>query len=184
MRYLVGTDEAGYGPNLGPLVIGGTVSAHCTELDGETLYAQLPGIHAPEEQVESPQEVLRIGDSKALYRPADGLANLERGVFAALHAVTADVPVTWRQLLLSFDPDCRAVLDSVPWYRDFDCPVPVAADPAALESATSLLAGALASSGIQLVSIGATLVFPQAFNARSPGSATAKGQHCHCGRWN
>ena len=41
MRYLIGTDEAGYAPNLGPLVISATVWEIDDGLDGATLYKHL-----------------------------------------------------------------------------------------------------------------------------------------------
>ena len=50
MPYLIGIDEAGYGLNLGPLVVAAT--RWCVESDGEDLYAALTGqirfIRAPQ----------------------------------------------------------------------------------------------------------------------------------------
>ena len=44
MTYLIGTDEAGYGPNLGPLVISATVWRVPDGVRAEGLYKRLPGI--------------------------------------------------------------------------------------------------------------------------------------------
>jgi hypothetical protein len=43
MRYLIGTDEAGYGPNLGPLVISATVWRVPDGVRAEDLYGRLQG---------------------------------------------------------------------------------------------------------------------------------------------
>ena len=44
MTYLIGTDEAGYGPNLGPLVISATVWQVPEGVRSEDLYQQLQGV--------------------------------------------------------------------------------------------------------------------------------------------
>ena len=41
MGYLIGTDEAGYGPNLGPLVISATVWEAPDGVGGEDLFGRL-----------------------------------------------------------------------------------------------------------------------------------------------
>ena len=41
MAYLIGTDEAGYGPNLGPLVISATVWEVPDDVGGENLFDRL-----------------------------------------------------------------------------------------------------------------------------------------------
>ena len=87
MAYLVGTDEAGYGPNLGPLVIAGTLWSTPEVRDADSLYDQLPGVVAPGKRASAVGSSLVLGDSKALYQPKGGLAALERGVFAALSAL-------------------------------------------------------------------------------------------------
>ena len=43
MRYLIGTDEAGYGPNLGPLVISVSVWQTTDDSPGDNLYERLAG---------------------------------------------------------------------------------------------------------------------------------------------
>jgi hypothetical protein len=43
MAYLIGTDEAGYGPNLGPLVISGSVWQVDDGVRSEDLYGLLEG---------------------------------------------------------------------------------------------------------------------------------------------
>src|SRR5262245_64369720 len=82
MALLIGMDEAGYGPNLGPLVI----SATAWEVPGDPrkidLWEKFAGIIEQTPPVEC--EHLQIADSKVVYSPARGLDNLETGVLHAL----------------------------------------------------------------------------------------------------
>ena len=87
MLYLLGTDEAGYGPNLGPLVVAATLWRVHEAEPGELpdLYERLAsGVTA------SPANDgrLAIADSKQLYSSGNSLALLECGVLAALHVLT------------------------------------------------------------------------------------------------
>jgi hypothetical protein len=168
MRYLIGTDEAGYGPNLGPLVMAATLWLVPDDVDGETLYSRLPHISASPDRLDRDQPGLCIGDSKTLYRAGEGLATLESGVLAAQRSARRSGvrPQSWRQVLVACDPACESVIGTIPWYRDFDRPVPVSATVAAVESAAAVLQSALESCGIELVAVGARLVFPQEFNER------------------
>ena len=85
MAYLVGTDEAGYGPNLGPLVIAATVWEVPDDALSIDLYESLsPFIQAKSLPV-GDESQLAIADSKNLYSPGKGVAQLERG-YALSHA--------------------------------------------------------------------------------------------------
>ena len=119
MGYLVGTDEAGYGPNLGPLVVSATV--WCVDsLDNLDLYDRLRGIVSqPTEEVGSDRDVLIVGDSKALYRPGKGLAELEHGVLTFLHALGRQ-PESWRSIWAALVADQFDDRFELPWYRDYD----------------------------------------------------------------
>src|SRR6266478_5270850 len=82
MALLIGMDEAGYGPNLGPLVI----SATAWEVPGDPrkidLWEKFAGI--VEQTAPANGEHIQIADSKEVYTPARGLDNLETGVLHAL----------------------------------------------------------------------------------------------------
>src|SRR5262245_53442585 len=84
----VGIDEAGYGPNLGPLVMTAVVA----EADGPgrpDLWADLSPTVC--RAGEDPRR-LWIDDSKRLYRPADGLQRLEAASLAVLEAAGGRLP--------------------------------------------------------------------------------------------
>ena len=85
MGYLMGTDEAGYGPNLGPLVISATLWETPDGVGGEELYRRLEAAISPRPRRADGNgpAPLCIGDSKALYQSGKGLRLLERGLWAA-----------------------------------------------------------------------------------------------------
>src|SRR5690606_28526958 len=83
MTWVIGTDEAGYGPNLGPLVIGASVwhyrGAQPLDVALKKLARALGTLAEP-----TPEVGFCIADSKRLYSPARGLARLESCLLAAL----------------------------------------------------------------------------------------------------
>ena len=97
MAYKIGTDEAGYGPNLGPLVVTGTLWK--TKACDDDLYQllapcvadQLPGRNNPDMQS------IAIADSKVVYR-SNSIRHLEKTVLATLSLVSGTVPRTLREL--------------------------------------------------------------------------------------
>ncbi len=80
MAYLIGTDEAGYGPNLGPLVISATVWHVPDQWRDANLYEVLSDVITGGGGRPHPEK-LWIADSKQLYKPGAGLAALESGLF-------------------------------------------------------------------------------------------------------
>ena len=113
MPFLIGTDEAGYAPNLGPLVISATVWEVAADWLDDRLYKPLKKVVC---NCAAKAHAARVAwaDSKALYSPSLGLGVLERGVLAAL-ALCAVNPIDWRALWHALDPAFvrRVGLDAV-----------------------------------------------------------------------
>ena len=97
MDFLIGTDEAGYGPNLGPL----TIAATLWEVDRRDtdLYECLNHVVSRRQQ----DNKLTIADSKTLYSPAGSIGLMETSVLAVLYAVHDRVPAS-----------CLSAVDAVP----------------------------------------------------------------------
>ncbi len=154
MTLYIGIDEAGYGPNFGPLCIGATA---WQLTPSATTNAPLPNLHQLLDKIVSPtpeKNRIAIADSKLLYKPKQGLRHLERGVLSALAVLGNSTPV-WRTLI---EPP------NLPWYADYDCPLPIDADGDEVAGLASRLLATCKSASVRLVDMRARLVFPQEFN--------------------
>ena len=161
MLYLLGTDEAGYGPNLGPLVVAATLWRVHEAEPGELpdLYERLAsGVTA--EAVNDGR--LAIADSKQLYSSGNSLALLECGVLSALHVLTRSA-ATWQSIWEVCSPGHACDL---PWHRDFDCPLPIAVKAADLASYGTTLQQTLLAGRVELVDLRACIMHPAEFNNR------------------
>lgn len=170
-KIFIGADEAGYGPNLGPLVIAATVwsapkSVHETELC--EVFARFS---APRPWTRGCAH-LPLGDSKKLYQPSLGLASLEAGLLAMLrcqglrHGNLADVlarhATAFHSRLADFD-----TIGTLPWYDSLEqVKVPGAnlADEE-LSRLSSLVSQAMQESDIQLLATRAVVVDEAQFNS-------------------
>ncbi|HYW79767.1 MAG TPA: hypothetical protein VE890_09335 [Thermoguttaceae bacterium] len=166
MQYLVGTDEAGYGPNLGPLLVSATVWEVPDGVDGEQLYTRLADVivASPAEVARQPSRLVAMADSKVLYKPKQGLRHLERGLWAAM-AVLDRRPNAWLDVWQSLAPNAIGPMQTVPWYMGYEMAVPLDADPGTLDTLALALQEALAAAGVRLLDIHSRAVFPGQFNA-------------------
>ena len=164
MGYVVGTDEAGYGPNLGPLVVSATVWQVHDGCDAAGLDRALAGLIArsPGEADRSGPQVI-IGDSKVLYQSGKGLGHLERGLWAAM-ALLNRHPQTWRQLWDVLAPGAAEAWPAAPWFAQYDVAVPLDARAGQWESAAAAFHEQIERLGIRLVAMRSRAVFPDAFN--------------------
>jgi hypothetical protein len=81
--WVIGLDEAGLGPNLGPLVVVGTLWQLSDALPLDQLWAACATCVVSQRQQADPLR-FAIGDSKQLYQPGKGLEPLARGVWATV----------------------------------------------------------------------------------------------------
>ena len=138
MGLIVGMDEAGYGPNLGPLVVTATaweVPGHPRETD---LWSVFSAIADPD--VSNDDSRLHVADSKRVYTRARGIVHLEKSVRCALHLMgeaPASLNELWRNLT-GIAPDDR---ETEPWYALQDLPLPIKAELDALHIALATVHG-------------------------------------------
>jgi ribonuclease HII len=165
--FVLGTDEAGYAPNLGPLCIAASAWRVEDAAAAEDLYERLQQVVCI--AAAEAGERLAIADSKQLYRPSCKLALLERGVLVALAALDR-LPVRWRDIwrLLGgavAGDDALAQIDGLPWHDGFDEPLPL--DDVAEEVApcADRFRTGCQAAGVQLMDLQAAVLFPAAYNA-------------------
>ncbi len=145
MPWLIGIDEAGYGPNLGPFVM----TAAACRVDHDLLTANLWDVlRAAVRRPTAPADGrLLVEDSKQVYTPKDGLARLEVGVLATMNGCAATpAPDLAAYLGLIAGADAAAVA-AEPWYQGVT-PLPHAAPRAEVTAAAKLFDRVCGGAGV------------------------------------
>ncbi|MEM7456017.1 MAG: hypothetical protein AAF456_16835, partial [Planctomycetota bacterium] len=161
MALQIGTDEAGYGPNLGPLTV--TASTWSVpEIDCDLFKALESAVSARSADTNR----LVIADSKAVYSSTGSIANLETTVLAALLLVYGKIPSSWQELagVLDATSVSGGVPDDEIWLAGRKLTLPVKADPENIRHLAERLKVCLSDSGIELNGLLCRAVFPDEFN--------------------
>lgn len=165
----IGTDEAGYGPNLGPLTISVTVWDVPAPASAFDLYAALAGVI--DRESDRGRTRLHIADSKQVYTPARGLASLEASALAML-AQTGPLPRSFSELVTRLTGGPLVAGEGEPWLREGDLGLPVAAALPDIEQLASDLRTACASAGVRVVALRSDLVETPRFNRECHASGS------------
>ena len=167
----IGTDEAGYGPNLGPLAISVTVwdlPALASEFD---LYAALSS--AVDRESDRGGTRLHIADSKQVYSPSRGVASLETSALALL-AQTGPIPRSFPELVARLTGQTLKNGEGEPWLREGAIALPVAADLTNIERLSEELRVACLAAGVRVAALRSDMVETPRFN-RECTAAGSKG---------
>lgn len=153
MTLVVGTDEAGYGPNLGPLVVAATL----WEMDGAPADAEAI-LATAAAAVGDPWR-----DSKQVYRGGSGWAALEHGALAALAITAGTAPIDWRSLVTAVG---ETAWPGVPPERDAleALALPQAAPADEIAAQAGAIAAGLAGHGVRLAGVRCRVMHPGEFN--------------------
>jgi hypothetical protein len=114
MTWIVGVDEAGYGPNLGPLVMSSAACYLPDELASQSLW-KLLNTAVRRRRGADDQRIL-VDDSKLVYSSTCGLAALERGIAAILPVWPRADRFKFHQLLEFVTPDHAVSTAIDPWF--------------------------------------------------------------------
>ncbi|UCG48827.1 MAG: hypothetical protein JSU94_03415 [Phycisphaerales bacterium] len=149
MPLLVGIDEAGFGPILGPLVVSSTTFSLSRQLLNADLWQILKRSVGPRRKHLAGR--LLVTDSKKAYSKSLGIGHLQRTVLAFLRCIERN-PATLGEVVAMLSPDLLERLAEYPWYADA-CGFPLSADEADEKIASQVLADDLASNGIELLDL-------------------------------
>ena len=177
MTLVVGVDEAGYGPNLGPLCIG--VSAW--EVRSKRPNADVDLFRLLDRVVSNGpcERRLPIADSKILYKPGGGVEALECGVLAMMSLLDQAPASCWETLVGGLAADSEGRRHQLPWHSNgYNPAVPRDSCPERLSTLRSFVRSELPDN-IALRAIGGRMVFPAEFNGGCREHAS-KGRALSC----
>ena len=165
MVILVGVDEAGYGPNFGPLAV--AASAWAVPDREADLFPgpAFDGLFSGSRPSRS-ESTLWIADSKSVYQPGKGLGLLEQAVLplAAIAHGEAGIAASWQQLLELISPAAVRPMGMLPWYADLATDLPRDADREQLTQRVDDLAAELQRRDTGIVGLEARLLTAADFN--------------------
>jgi ribonuclease HII len=162
MPWIIGIDEAGYGPNLGPLVMTSVACQVPEKLVGADLWSVLDQTVRRHPSADDGR--LLIEDSKVVYSTARGLLGLETGVLATVSPAAANEPFPLGRLLALLCPSHLGELSSEAWFSGASL-LPVAAAPAQLSMAAARFANCCAEERVVWGLVRSVIVCPRRFNA-------------------
>lgn len=122
MGLVIGMDEAGYGPNLGPLVITATAWRVPGAPGNADFWTALEGTVSRSATKEPGR--IHVGDSKEVYSPARGIQSLERSV-QAIFGLTAHDCSSYRNLCHWLMQQGHSVAGFDGWPESLNRPVAV-----------------------------------------------------------
>ncbi len=163
MPLLVGIDEAGYGPLLGPLVVAASVWRVAPRHVEADLWQVLNPWVA--RSARGGEARLALDDSKSIFDRKKGIATLERTVLAFARA--AGLPCgTLGELLVALGGDAPAAGSTLPWDRDLEHALPLDPVRSRCDHTARWLQAGMASRQAVCLGLSARVLTAEAFNRR------------------
>jgi len=160
-EYLLGIDEAGLAPNLGPLVITATLWELPAISSAETLWDSFAGILSQKRTGD--RNLLHVADSKQVHQASKGLANLERGVLSAL-ALLDPPPQNLKSLWSILSPAGADEFVTEPWNVEQPQSIPVESDPSEIQRLSERWRNRCHETGIRLKGVRSEIVSTTRYN--------------------
>jgi hypothetical protein len=159
MRW-VGIDEAGYGPNLGPMVLTAVIAEGPDDARPPDLWGDLPETVT---RAGGASDRLWVDDSKAILRGGVGRDRLETTCLATLAATGEEVPRSLGRLLAQLGAGTLDDAELSPWHDGGDLKLPRAASAELIDR--MLARRPLEGAPWRLVGVRSAVVGPARFNA-------------------
>jgi ribonuclease HII len=182
-KRLVGIDEAGYGPNLGPLVVVAISLDVPDDTSSGELWDRLDSVvrQCTDGQTSRGKdrslanERLIIDDSKKVYSAGDGLDGLERAALAWI-GPDRQLPRTLRELWAIHCLTPARDIDESPWHAQRDLRLPHCVPLGLIDESRRALAAGLTNAGFAQPDIACQIIMPRRFNelaTRADSKSTA-----------
>ncbi len=149
MSILVGIDEAGLGPILGPLTVSSASFSMSSDLISCDLWQVLKNCIAPSRRHLAGR--LLICDSKKAYSKSIGIVHLQRTTLSLLRCL-GHQPELLGSLFKVISPDCRSRLSQYPWHVNCDS-VPLIFDEPDIALSSNVFTSDSSSNKIQLLDL-------------------------------
>ena len=159
---VVGIDEAGYGPSLGPLVVGSTLWTVPPRLLKSDFWDVLKD--TVQRRVKRGGWQLVVDDSKSVYSSGKRLSALERSVLA--FATAAEIDCSRLDHFLSGIGVAIGGNNELPWYRNLERPLPTDPIESKFEAISQRLGRCMAEQGAVCRGMRVEVVTEDRFNQR------------------
>jgi hypothetical protein len=159
----IGMDEAGIGPNIGPLVVAAVVWETPGDPQNLDFWKTFRTVVARDPKATSPRLV--IADSKAVFQPARGVGPLERTVLSAW-SWDGSVPLSLGELLAGSTTRILVSENAeAPWHQDHTVPLPHACTADEISASAARWRESGDKHDVRLRAIFARVVHPPEFNS-------------------
>lgn len=171
----MGVDEAGYGPNLGPLVVAASLWK-APEDCSEQQFSRALAKHFSTANWSPSCHHVPLGDSKKLYATRSGLATLEAGLLALQFSLAPDCTSLGQFIQRVVRPEWIDELNSLDWYAGYAAePLPSVLELTEVLRLSQLAQSNLAPVGIELIDLKAAVVCEPHFN-QAVAKSGSKGE--------
>src|SRR5262245_34643689 len=161
MPWHIGIDEAGYGPNIGPL-LQPAVGVRFVSKPRCPWKALAKAVRRHGEGAEADRRII-IDDSKKVYGAPNGLRRLEIGVLATLCPPDTPWPVPLGHFLSFVAPTALIDLIDEPWFDEADT-LPAVIAPAVIAAASDMFNSARQKAKLSALWVRSRVTPPALFN--------------------
>jgi len=156
LPYLLGIDEAGYGPNLGPFVMSSALFSLPSGCSLDLWKALRTAVRKANQKADGR---LIVDDSKQVYSPKVGLGMLEKNLWPFVHQTNSSISCK-KDLWLHLATDPIESVSHEP-YLQLDAALPLSSPSL---SSTAILSGVLSKTGVTLTRLQSSIIAPRQFN--------------------
>ncbi len=160
MQTLIGIDEAGFGPNLGPLIISATVWEIDANYQPDDLWDSLASVISQTRKVTADQ--IHVADSKEVHQSSKGIGPLERSVRVLLEASGHSL-ADWNSLSRHLDPHWGTETGE-PWFDEAKLKLPIDTCEIISQQLAKSVQDCWGATGIKLRTIRSRIVPAREFN--------------------